>query len=49
MLLVSVSACKQAGEERKSDPILRKMGGGGIFRHPGRESSSGLVHDHHVC
>ncbi len=40
MLLVSVSAYKQAGAERKSDPIYRKVGGGGICRHPGRESSS---------
>ncbi len=29
MLPVSVSAYKQAGAERKSDPICRKVGGGG--------------------
>ncbi len=30
MLLVSVSAYKQAGAERKSDPIYRKVGGEGF-------------------
>ncbi len=49
MLLVSVSAYKQAGAERKSDPICRKVGGGGIFKRPGKQRSSGRVHDHHVC
>ncbi len=38
---------KQA--EKKSDLICRKVGGGGICRRPGRESSSGQVHDHHAC
>ncbi len=47
MLHVLVSACKQAGAERKSDPICQKVGG--ICRRPGRESSSGPVHDLHVC
>ncbi len=32
MLHVSVSAYKQAGAERKSDPICRKVRGGGICR-----------------
>ncbi len=31
MLLVSVYAYKQAGAERKNDPICRKVGGGAIF------------------
>ncbi len=31
MLLVSVSAIKQAEAERKSDPICRKVGGGGML------------------
>ncbi len=43
MLHVSVSAYKQAGAERKSDPICRKVGGGGICMRPGRGSSSGPV------
>ncbi len=47
MLLVSVSAYKQAGAEQKSDPICRKVGK--IFRRPGKESNSGQVHDHHAC
>ncbi len=47
MLLVSVSPYKQAGAERKRDPICRKVDGGGICRHPGNESSSGPVHDQH--
>ncbi len=49
MLQVSVSAYKQAGAERKSDPICRKVGGGGICRRPGKERISGPVHDHHAC
>ncbi len=49
MLLVSVSAYKQAGAERKNDPIFQKVGGGAICRRPGKESSSGPVHDHHAC
>ncbi len=28
MLLISVSAYKQAGAERRTDPICRKVGGG---------------------
>ncbi len=36
MLHVSVSAYKQAGAERKSDPICRKVGGGGTCMRPGR-------------
>ncbi len=44
---VSVSAYKQAGAERKSDPICRKVSGGGICMRPGRGSSSGPVHDLH--
>ncbi len=34
---VSVSAYKQAGAERKSDPICRKVGGGGTCMRPGKE------------
>ncbi len=34
MLHVSVSAYKQAGGERKSDPICRKVGGGGTCMRP---------------
>ncbi len=49
MLHVSVSAYKQAGAERKSDPICRKVGGGGICMRPGREYSSDLEHDLHAC
>ncbi len=49
MLLVSVSPYKQAGVERKRDPICRKVDGGGICRRPGNESSSGPVHDQHAC
>ncbi len=49
MLLVSVSAYKQAGAEQKNDPICRKVGEGAICRHPGKESSSGQEHDHHAC
>ncbi len=41
MLPVSASAYTQAGAERKSDPICQRVGGGGICRHPRRESSSG--------
>ncbi len=36
MLHVSVSAYKQAGAEWRSDPICRKVGGGGICKRPGR-------------
>ncbi len=36
VLLVSVSAYKQAEAERKSDPICRKVGGRGICSHPGK-------------
>ncbi len=49
MLLISVSAYKQAGAERKNDLICRKVGGGAICRRPGKESSGGSVHDHHAC
>ncbi len=42
MLHVSVSAYKQAEAERRSDPICREVGGGGICKRPGRGSSSGL-------
>ncbi len=49
MVLVSVSVYKQTGAEWKSDPICRKVGGEGICMRPGRESSSGQVHDHHTC
>ncbi len=49
MLHVSVSAYKQAGAERKSDPICGKVGGGGICMYPGRGSGSGPVHDLHAC
>ncbi len=34
MLHVSVSAYKQAEAERRSDPICRKVGGGGICKRP---------------
>ncbi len=47
MLLVLVFAYKQAGAERKSDPICRKVGGERICRRPGKEISSGPVQDHH--
>ncbi len=46
---MSASAYKQAGAERKSDPICRKVGGGGICMRPGRGSNNGPVHDHHAC
>ncbi len=36
MLLVSVSAYKQAGAERTNDPICRKVGGGAIVGIPER-------------
>ncbi len=49
MLHLSVSAYKQVGAERKSDPIYQKVGGGGICRRPGRGSGSGPVHDHRAC
>ncbi len=35
MLHVSVSAYKQVEAERKSDPICRKVGGGGTCMRPG--------------
>ncbi len=43
MLFISVSAYKQAGAERKSDQICRKVDGGGICRRPGRESNTFLL------
>ncbi len=45
MLPVSVSAYKQAGAERKSDPIFRKVGGGGTCMRPGMGSNNGRVYD----
>ncbi len=48
MLHVSVSAYKQAGAERKSDPICRKVGGGGTCMRPGRGSNNGRVYDLHT-
>ncbi len=45
MLHVSVSAYKQAGAERKSDPICRKVGGGGTCMRPGRGCNNGRVYD----
>ncbi len=44
MLHVSVSAYKQAGAEWKSDPICRKVGGGGTCMRPGRGSNNGRVY-----
>ncbi len=49
MLHVSVSAYKQAGAERKSDPICRKVGGGGTCMRPGKGSNNGRVYDLHAC
>ncbi len=49
MLHVSVSAYKQAGAERKSDPICRKVGEGGTCMRPGRGSNNGRVYDLHAC
>ncbi len=46
---VSVSAYKQAGAELKSDPICRKVGGGGICMRPGKECNNGRVYDLHAC
>ncbi len=49
MLHVSVTGYKQAETERKSDPICRKVDGGGTCMRPGRGRSSGPVHDLHAC
>ncbi len=48
MLHISVSAYKQAGAERKSDPICRRVGGGGTCMRPGRGSNNGRVYDLHA-
>ncbi len=49
MLHISVSAYKQAEAERKSDPIFRKVGGGGTCMRPGRGSSSGSSADNETA
>ncbi len=49
MLHVSVSAYKQAGAERKSDPICQKVGGEGICMRPGKKCKNGRVYDLHTC
>ncbi len=49
MLYASVSVYKQAGAERKGDPIFRKVGGGGTCVRPGRGSNNGRVYDLHAC